>query len=328
MVPRAPAPKAPAPPLDFGGDALVWAAWLYYAEQQTQQDVSQALGVSRATVANYLAEARRRGLVTISIAPDLLARVAESRALAARFGLEGAYVAPVGEGADAALVRRRLGDAAALALAPRLSERMTLGVAWGRTMLEMARALPEREMKGLRVMQVSGSSLGDAESSPEACTALIAGRLGARCQNFHAPAVVTSRALRDALLGEPSLARHLERLRACDLVVFGVGELSPAVTWADADAVTQADVDAYVAEGAVGVVMGRFVDAEGREVDGPLSGRQIGMELRDLKAAPQRVCVAGGPEKLAVLRATLAGGYATHLVTDAPPARRLLEETS
>ncbi len=324
MASRTPPVTPPRPPIEYGGDAIVWATWLYYAESLTQNDVAQALGVSRASVANYLAEARRRGIVKIDLAPDILETVSQSRALAERFGLAGAMIAP--EGGDGATLRRRLGAAAALALEPRLRADLTLGVAWGRTMLEMARALPERTLPTLRVVQVSGSSLGDAESSPEACTALIAGRLGARCQNFHAPAVLTSREVRDALLSEPSLRRHAERLKRCDLVVFGVGELDRTVAWADTDFLPDSVVRDYIARGGVGVLIGRFIDRDGRELNGPLTGRQVGMELSDLAAAPTRLLVAGGDEKMEAIRATLAAAYATHLVTDARTARRLMEE--
>lgn len=315
-------------PVAFGGDGLIWATWLYHAEGRTQSEVAEALGVSRASVANYLAEARRRGLVRITLEPTLLQRVAASKALTERFGLNGAHVAPALEPSDdgaATALRQRVGAAAAHVLTPLLTPQTTMGVAWGRTMLELARALPDRSLPGLRVIQVSGSSLGDAESSPEACTALIAGRLGARCQNFHAPAVVTSRSLRDALLAEPTLLRHRGRLKACDLVVFGVGELKPGLVWSDTDFLPDSVAHEYLALGAVAVLIGRFVNAAGTEVDGPLGGRQIGMELTELKRVPLRLCVAAGPEKVEAIRATLAGGFATHLVTDEATGRHLLE---
>ena len=324
-------------PMQFGGDTMLWAVWLYYAEGRTQSEVSQVLGVSRASVANYLAQARRRGLVTVNIAPQLLSRVTRSAALAERFGLAGAYVIPALEGGSPdggnpgrgneipGALRRRLGVAAAQTLLPRLGTASVLGVAWGRTMLELARALPERSLPATHVVQVSGSSLGDAESSPEACTALIAGRLGARCYNFHAPAVVSRRTLRDALLAESTLIRHFERVRACAVIVFGAGELGAGTIWSDTDSVPPAVAGEYVARGAVGVVIGRFIDRAGRPVAGPLSGRQIGMELGDLATVPERICVAGGPEKVEAVRAALAGGYVTHLVTDARTSASLLE---
>ena len=318
-------------PIRFGGDTMLWAVWLYYAEGRTQSEVSQMLGVSRASVANYLARARRDGLVTVNIVPDVLSRVTRSVELAERYGLAGAGVTPALEGGPAGgdetprALRRRLGIAAAQVLLPRLGTASVLGVAWGRTMLEVARALPERRLPATRVVQVSGSSLGDTESSPEACTALIAGRLGARCYNFHAPAVVSSRALRDALLRESTLIRHFERMRACDSVIFGIGELSGGTIWSDTDSLPPAVAGEYVARGAAGIVIGRFIDGAGREVEGPLSGRQIGMELGDLAAVPERICVAGGPEKIGAIRAALMGGYVTHLVTDALSAATLLE---
>ena len=320
-------PQRPAP-IQFGADPTIWATWLYYAENRTQAEVANVLGVSRASVANYLAEARRRGLVSINVAPDLLGRIRMCQALIERFALQDASIAPAmpEEAGDPMALRRRLGAAGAAALAPLLGEDTVLGVAWGRTMAALAAALPQRRAAGLRVVQVSGSSLGDEETSPESCTLQIASRLGARCHHFHAPAVVSTRDLRAALLVEPSLERHFERVRSCDMVVFGVGELTPQTRWADGDFLIRPCAEAYIQAGGAGILIGRFIDADGEELDGPLSGRQIGMELSSLRAAPIRLCVTGGVEKLAAIRAVLAGGYVTHLATDALTAGRLLED--
>lgn len=312
----------------FVEDTTAWATWLYYAESRTQAEVAKTLGVSRASVANYLADARKRGLVTIGLAPDLLEQADLSQKLAARFGLKGAFIAPhvSEEDGDPTSLRKRLGIAGAQILLSRLRKDMTLGVAWGRTMLELANALPERSQESLRVVQVSGSSLGDDASSPEACTLFIANRLGARCHNFHAPAVVTTPELRTALLQEPSLKRHFERVHSCSTVVFGVGELNDETRWADGNNLIQPSAEEYMNAGAAGIVIGRFIDNRGEALEGPLSGLQIGMELQDLKAVPERICVAGGDEKLAALHACLTGGYVTDLVTDKATAERLLRE--
>ena len=316
------------PPASFGDNAVAWAMWLYYAEGRTQNEVAQTLGVSRASVANYLSEARRRGLVSINIAPDVLTSVELGRVLCDRYGLTGAHIVPASgqTGENPADVRRRLGVAGSHVLRSRLGPERVLGVAWGRTMLAMAQALPESSISDMRVVQVSGSSLGGDESSPEFCTGLIATRLGAKCENFHAPAIVSSPAMRDALFAEPGVARQLDRIKTCNIIVFGVGELDETVVFSDPDFLTQPTVADYLAKGAVGVVIGRFIDTQGQEIEGPLSGRQIGIELHDLRAAPERICVAGGPRKLAAIRATLSAGYATHLVSDADTARRLAED--
>jgi DNA-binding transcriptional regulator LsrR (DeoR family) len=321
------APKTLPLPAEFGGDLTVAATWLYYAEALTQAEIAVALGVSRASVANYLAEARRRGLVSVRLSPDLLDQGRLGERLRAQFGLKAAYIAPIGpEAGDSARFRVKLGIAGGHVLSALLAPNSILGVAWGRTVLELAAALPEQTLPDLRVVQVSGSSLGDERTSPESCTLLIARRLGAGYHNFHAPAVVTSPALREALLAEPPLVRHFERVRACDIVLFGVGEVALSARWADSEALIRPALGEYLGKGAAAILIGRFLDEKGAEIEGPLSGRMIGMELSDLARVPTRLCVAGGTEKLAAIRAALRGGYVTHLVTDMLTAEALLEE--
>ena len=47
-------------PLRYGDDPYVWACWLYYEDGMTQGEIADAMGVSRATVNSYLAEAREK----------------------------------------------------------------------------------------------------------------------------------------------------------------------------------------------------------------------------------------------------------------------------
>ena len=50
----------------------------------------------------------------------------------------------------------------------------------------------------------------------------------------------------------------------------------------------------------------------------------IGVTLDEIKNIPCRLAVAGGPQKVEVVRATLNGKYPTHLVTDYETATALL----
>ena len=314
-------------PPQLRADIEMSAAWLYYRESRTQEEVAHILGVSRASVANYLASARSRGLVEIRLAPEILAQVRLSKRIMERFRIMSAHILPGrNESGEAALLRTRLGAAGAHALLPHLKPGEMVGVAWGRTMSELGKSLPQRDLPGLGVVQISGSSLGGDTASPEACTALIAHRLGAKCLNFHAPAVVSAPSLRTALMEEPTLIRHFERIHQCGIVVFGVGEVTPHSRWADNDNLLRPSVAAYLRKGCVGMLIGRFINARGKELAGPLTGRQIGMELEELRSVPMRFCIAGGEEKLQALRAVLSGGYVTHLVTDEETAVRLLAD--
>jgi DNA-binding transcriptional regulator LsrR (DeoR family) len=306
-------------------DVVVWVAWLYYADQLTQNEIADVLKVSRATIVKLLQEARERGVVSIRINTEAATRTRLSRSLAERYSLDAAMIIPTLEGGQ---LVNRLGDAGARVLADQLESGDVIGVAWGRTILAAARAinLPEG-VERLTVIQVSGSSAGSsADFSPELCSSLLASRLAARCVNLLAPAVLSTSELRDRLLAEPSLIKQFGLIRSAKKILFGVGDVGASSTVRAAELASNDIIDDYVAHGAVAAIIGRFIDAEGLAVPGELDGRMIGIEVEDLKTMPMRICVAGGPAKIAAIKGTLRGGYVTHLVTDLKTAEALLED--
>ena len=315
-----------AVPIEFAGDPIAWTAWLYFAEHLTQNEVAREIGVSRATIANYLTEARTRGLVSINIAPDILANIEMGRDIAGKYGLTGAHIVPVPD--DSAnpdsILRDRLGAAGAHVLACQLKADMRIGVAWGRTMLALGNALPARTVAGCKVVQVAGSSVDGDDAAPEVCTALIASKLGARCANFHAPAIVSNPDLLDALMQEPSLIAQFGLIGECHVLVFGVSELDEGVRFSDPTHLPSDITKTYLDKGAIGVAVGRFVNREGLEVDGPLTGRIIGVSLETMKSIPERILIAGGEKKAEAILASISGGHATQLVTDSRTALKLL----
>ena len=303
-------------------DAVVWAAWLYYADQLNQSEVAKALNVSRATVVNLLQEAREREVVTIRLRSDLVTQTGLAQGLASRYGLAEALVIP--ECQDASLVDR-LGGAGARFRGDQGRPGAESGLAWGRTVLAAARAMSRsKAVSPLTVVQVAGSSTGSWDFSPELCTSLLANRLGARCSNLLAPALLSSAGLRDQLMAEPMLVQQFKLIRSANRILFGVGDLAPAGTLQASGFASSDTVTRYAAAGARGAVIGRFITASGDPVPGELDQRMIGITLAELRAIPVRICVAGGAVKHEAICAALAGRYATHLVTDIGTARRLL----
>ena len=322
-------PVLPAPrgriarvPAEFP-DATVWAAWLYYVDSLTQSDIADVLGVSRATVIKMLQEARDRGVVSIRINPDITHRARLSRDFAARYGLEAVTIVPSLDGAP---LEQRLGEAAALVLADALENGDVVGVAWGRTVTAVARAIsPPQGVGSLTVVQVAGSSTGrSAEFSPELCSTLLAYRLGARCVNLLAPAILSSAALRDQLMAEPALMRQHGVIMSANRILFGVGDLKPSATIRSVEMMDEATIDRLVERGAVAAIIGQTVDAEGRPISDSIYDRMVGITLEEVKRVPYRLCVAGGPDKLEAIGAALKGGFPTHLVIDSATAEALL----
>ncbi len=349
---------APAIPAEFDHDAMIWAAWLYYEEDLTQEAVAREIGISRASVNALLRSARQQGVVRIAIDNRYLQSVGEARRIRDRFGIETCLVVPAGApgrvpagapghvpagapghdpagapGGEADSDREagagfaRLGQAGARLLAERLQPDDILGVSWGRTVLAVSQALPPTILPGVSVVQVTGSAIGTYRFSAELCASNIANRIGARCVHLHAPGIVSHPDVKRMLMAEPSLVQQFALISACDHLVFGVGSVATSSTAFETGFLTEDEARPYIARGAVAVLAGRFVDRAGNAVTGALDDRMIGMTIDEIRAVPDRICVAGGPDKVAPLRALLAGGFITSLVTDRPTATALLAET-
>lgn len=308
-------------PVEFGGDPVVWAAWLYYEERMTQEEVAERLGVSRATVVNVLQEARDRGIVTIAVSPKHLQSVRISHALSELYALENCVIVPDDGGRRPDF--ERIGQAGAQVLAKILEDHDVLGVAWGRTVLALSEALPEARRPGISVVQIAGSAIGTAEFSPELCTSNIAHRIGARCINLHAPGIVSRPEIKTLFMKEPELVRQFEIIRSCTKILFGVGGFENAGTVLSSGYMTPQTVKPYVERGGIAVVAGRVLDSSGKAVLGSLDDQMIGLTLRELIKIPERICVAGGLDKVDAIEGVLRGGYATLLVTDELTAEAL-----
>lgn len=309
------------PPLRFGDDMLLWAAWLYYVEGLTQGDVATRMGVSRPSVNAYLADARTRGIVNIEIDPARFRSLTIARALQDHFGLEDCLVIP-SNGSNAPLYER-LGAAAAEVLSKITRSGDTIAVTWGRTMLAMANHLESRPLRDLRVIQATGSTTAKIPWTPEACATQLADALGARSIPLAAPAIVSSADMRNLLVQEAVLAEQMEVLSEANSIVMGISSLRPESTIHTSgffDSVSMRDH--YHA--AVGSIAGRLISANGERVEGPLEERTIGISLEDILKIRTRIAVAGGMDKVQAILAALRGGYVNVMVIDSETARAVL----
>ncbi|MDO5605065.1 MAG: sugar-binding transcriptional regulator [Paracoccus sp. (in: a-proteobacteria)] len=306
-----------------GENAVIEVAWMYYHDGRNQQDIASALGVSRATVVNYLQEAREKGLIRVTLAAPAFTTHRLAVELRERFGLAGAYVVP-DEGTDAAEGFSRVVRAAALWLPDLLSPGDRLGVAWGRTVYEMAEATEAAPIDDLTVLQLIGSMATPYGFTAEACSTRLAQRLGARCLNLHAPAILSNAALAAELRREPILRLQLDQLERVNKLLFSVGTVAPDSHIVGSGLATPADLAEHVARGAVGVICGRFINAGGEQVLGRMEERVIGIPLTRLTGLEMGILVTPGLDKVEATRAAIRGGYVTHLMTATSVAEALL----
>jgi DNA-binding transcriptional regulator LsrR (DeoR family) len=296
-------------------------AWLYYVEGRTQAEIAAALGVNRLKVVRDLAAARETGLVQIRIGGRLAECVALERALCAGFGLKDAIVLPAP--ADPASLPATLGMAAGHYLSDHLQAGMTLGIGWGRTLRWSARSVLQRPVHGLTVVSLMGGLGRASEFNTYETAARLAEALEATCLYMAAPTYASSAALRDLLMDQASLREVCARAAAADLALFSTGSLDPGAPTLTLGLLTEAERRSLIEAGAVGDLLGHFVDASGEILAHPVNDRVVGLPPCRLAQVRRSILASGGPDKLPVVRAVLRAGYANVLVTDEATARAL-----
>ncbi|WP_277024693.1 MULTISPECIES: bifunctional sugar-binding transcriptional regulator/dihydroxyacetone kinase subunit DhaK [Paracoccus] len=314
-------PHSDAPPLRFGDDPLLWAAWLYYQDGLTQAEIATRMGVSRPSVNSYLADARTRGIVSIEIDPQRFRALSIAKAMQDHFGLDDCLVIPSG-GTGSPLIDR-LGAAGAQVLSRLARSGDTIAVTWGRTMLSLANRIGRGGLQDLRVVQATGGTTAKIPWTPEACATRLAEALGARSIPISAPAIVSSPDMRALLMREPVVAEQMAILAQANRIVLGISSLRPESTIHTSGFFDGPGVHGQY-HAAVGSIAGRLIAARGEPVDGPLEGRTIGVDLAALRTVPCRIGVAGGMDKVQAILAALRGGYVNVMVTDADTARAIL----
>lgn len=302
-------------------------ALLYYGEGLTQSEIAKRLQVSRVTVVNLLRDARDEGIVEIHVSGQHLSESTLSRDLRDKFGLEDVYISDAfgTDAKDRAATLRQLGRVAATAFLNIVEPGDKVGVAWGETVLALSDALPRARVPGAEVSQLIGSMISDRVPASETCAIQIANQIGARCFTLHAPAIVSTPELAMALRQEPTIAAQMERLKALDMAVYSIGNVSKDTHLVAAGMASPQEMAAAKEAGAKGVICCRYIDAEGHECNLPPSDRLVSASLDQLKAARKKLLVICGKDRLEATRAAIAGGFVTHLCADRGLAADLLD---
>lgn len=305
-------------------------ALLYYGEGLTQSEIAKRLQVSRVTVVNLLRDAREEGIVEIHVGGQHLTESTLSRELREAFGLDDVYISdPFADGeTDRAATLRQLGRVSATAFLNIVEPGDKIGVAWGETVFALSSALPRARVDGAEVSQLIGSMISERVPASETCTIQIANQIGARCFTLHAPAIVSKAELATALLAETTIAAQMDRLRALDMVVYSIGNVSKDTHFVAAGMASPAEMRAAKNSGAKGVICCRYIDANGQECALPPSDRLVTTSLENLRASRKKLLVVCGEDRVEATRAAIKGGFVTHLCADRSLASELLKPTS
>jgi deoxyribonucleoside regulator len=312
-------------PAELREQLMVQAAKCYYDLDKTMGEIAQIVGLTRWQVGRLLRDAREQGVVRIEIVPRTQRRPDLECRLQRAFGLHEAIVVP-SAGEDDALVADGVAQAAGQFLAALRPTPALVGVSWGRTMAAVAHWLPRRWNPGVEVVLLNGAmNIHGSTSRTNNVAELFAQAGGGRATLLPVPAIVGRPETRTVLEKDTIIAKVMALAEQATVVCFGLGGTTEDSVLIQSDYITVADLRRLRAAGAVGDVLGRFIDRSGAIVDRELDSRTIGLDLDLVRKKPISVGVAVGRRKHAIVMAALNTRLINVLVTDEGTANAVLD---
>jgi deoxyribonucleoside regulator len=307
---------------------MVRVANMHYRAHLSQAQIGERVGMSRYQVGRVLGNALREGIVRIDIVHPEARLMDLEASLEDRFGLRDAVVVDVpvsaSEQATQELAREAVASAAAELLAE-LRPTGTIGVSWGRTMLELARVLRPGWTKATEIVQLNGAtSRSPLPTRANEIAERFGTTTGASISLLPAPAIVGSAELRVALEEEGVMRHALEAARRTSLAVFGLGILTRDSVLVGSGYLTEQDLADLDAAGAVGDVIGRFLDVTGAIALPELDERTVGLPLSELAGDRISIGLAAGAGRGPIALAALRARCVNVIVVDSATAEWVL----
>lgn len=305
-------------------ELLARIAHRYYVDERTQQEIAREFALSRPKVQRLLDRARSKGVVDIQIQTPPWLHLDLEDELRATFQLTDAIVGP--SRPDPQSQREAVARGAAEYLMRRLHDGSVVTVSHGRDTGEVPRFFRTgRRLDCTFVSAMGGSPRVDAPTSPnEICRALADG-CGGRAESLYAPAYVESVEMRDRLLEEDAVAHTLHAAAHANLALVGIGGTDDECTMVRSGCLSTDEIARLRDQGAVGDILGNYVDAEGRPVASPHRDRLIALSIDDLRRIDTVVAVVSEPEKPLAILGTLRADVVDVLIVDAGNARAVLD---
>ncbi len=202
----------------------------------------------------------------------------------------------------------------------------TLGISWGRTLSDIAERLEAGWATGVTVVQINGGvSLNRRAGTAATTAAMIAQKSQGHATLLPSPAILERLETKQAIESDRTVAAVLDMATRASAYLFSAGVANESSVLVDSGYLGPADVAELVRKGAVGDVVGRYIDANGNTVDPGLDERTVGLGLDQLRQAKMAIFVVAGRAKHDVARAIVTNGLCSVVVTDEATAEALLD---
>jgi len=289
---------------------------LYYEKDMNQSEIAKLMGVSRPQISRMLTEAKKRGIVKITIL-DMVDSCNDLESLLKKyFNLKDAIVVPTNSYIPD-MIRQVIGKAGANYLNSIVKNNCKIGISWGISLYEMVKALEPTEADSIEVVQLIGG-LGQTAPVLQSFefSKQLANKFNGSCHLLHAPGITSKKEIANSLKKDKEISRILELGKDVDIAIVGLDALWRHRSLVRVENLSEDDLRTLEDKKAVGQTCFRFYDIRGNICDENLNERVIGISLDELKEIETVVGIATSLDTVEAIEGGLRSGFLDVLISD------------
>lgn len=300
-------------------------AWLYHVEGLTQNAIAEHLGVTRLRVNRAIQDAMKNGIVKVSILSKFTKCLELEKTLKEKFNLHHVAIAP--SPANDLNATKIVGTELGRHLSTLLGDKETklFGIGWGETLNHAVRTIMPTKRKGLEIVSVLGGLPRGSDFNSFGVSTRLAESFSAKCTYLTLPLYSSSKSSREIILVQDVFTEVFNKIRKANGIAVGAGDMSEQSLLIRDGLPTDIRVEELVEAGAVGDVLGYFLNEKGGILDHPINDRVLGLNLFEFIEIKNRILAAGGKYKTKIVLAALRSGIFDSLITDQGAAENILK---
>ncbi|MBP1047750.1 sugar-binding transcriptional regulator [Enterococcus sp. BWM-S5] len=296
---------------------LAKAAYLYYVEEKTQNEIAEELNIYRTTISRMLKQAQKEGIVKIHIEGIDSEIFSLEQHVKQKYGLKQIEIVSVGKEETEAEKDEQLSQTAAYFIKRNIEPNMTVGVSWGATLGKAISRIENKRIGNTTIVPiVGGPSHVNSQYHVNTLVYELARKLNGQSIFVNATVIQETKKLKTGIFESKYFGELKEHWQRLDMAIVGIGGSLSFKKSQWRDLLTEEDYEALRLREAVGDCCCRFFDQDGKLLTGDLYDRTIGLDLKELSKIPHAVGIARGKVKAKAILAMIKRGYIHSLVTD------------
>jgi lsr operon transcriptional repressor len=306
--------------LSYENSLIIKVAWKYYNEGMTQNEIAEALNLSRMKVIKYLDIAKANNIIQFKINLDQFFDMDLQNKIKEKYNIKDIYIVPFANQNPLDSLTR----AAAQYIEDRITSDTMINVGYGQAVSRTLGHLNISTKYKVTFVSLSGGvrfyiptaidSSSDYYTNPNYNHYIMP-----------APLVVSTNHLAEQLSNERPIQKIFEMIPYSTITIIGIGAVNEKATIVKEGYLNTNEIEIIKSRGAVGDLLSQFYDIDGNILDLKLHKQLISTDINLLKSLNHVVAVAGGLEKKEAIIGALRGGYIDVLITDEVVARSLIE---